>query len=91
VNGCTQAAKSAGDDAKSAALISDIGFGVGIIAASVGTYLVLSAKPTTETTSAHARLTPPGVPKRLARQARSLQVLPAFGPLGGGLVLRGNY
>ena len=78
---CTLAAKSAGDDAKSAALISDIGFGVGIIAAGVGTYLVLSANPATEA-SAHAR--PP-------RQARSLTVLPAFGPQGGGLLLRGNY
>jgi hypothetical protein len=85
-NGCTETAKKAGDDAKSAALISDIGFGVGIIAAGVGTYLVLSAKPSvesrSESTGAHARP---------ARQARSLQVLPAFGPLGGGLVLRGNY
>ena len=83
---CTEAAKSAGDSAKSAALISDIGFGVGIIAAGVGTYLVLSAKPSaespSESTGAHARP---------ARQARSLQVLPAFGPLGGGLVLRGDY
>jgi hypothetical protein len=83
---CTQAAKSAGDDAKSAALISDIGFGVGIIAAGVGTYLVLSAKPSvesaSESTSAHARR---------VRQARALTVLPAFGPQGAGLVLRGNY
>jgi hypothetical protein len=80
--GCTDVAKKAGDDAKSAALISDIGFGVGLIAAGVGTYLVLSAKPTNESNSARARP---------ARQARSLSVLPAFGPLGGGLVLRGNY
>lgn len=79
---CTAQAKAAGDDAKSAALISDIGFGVGIIAAAVGTYLVLSAKPTTEATSARAKP---------MQQARSLSVVPAFGPLGGGLVLRGNY
>jgi hypothetical protein len=78
---CTEAAKSAGDDAKSAALISDIGFGVGIVAAGVGTYLVLSAK-SSEPSSAHAGS---------ARQARSLQVVPTWGPLGGGLLVRGNY
>lgn len=81
-NACNQSAKDAGDKAKSAALISDIGFGVGIIAAGVGTYLVLSSKPPSESTSGRGRH---------ARQARSLQVLPAFGPQGGGLVLRGNY
>ncbi len=80
--GCNEAAKSAGDDAKSAALISDIGFGVGIIAAGVGTYLVLSAKSNPEPSSARAQHT---------QRARSLRVLPAFGPLGAGLVLRGNY
>lgn len=79
---CTEAAKSAGDSAKSAALISDIGFGLGIVAAGVGTYLVLSAKPTTESSAARAKP---------VRQARSVQVLPAFGPLGAGVVLRGIY
>ena len=81
-SGCTRAAKSAGDDAGSAALISDIGFGVGIIAAGVGTYLVLSAKPSSDPTSGQVGS---------SRQARYVQVLPTFGPLGGGLLLRGNY
>ncbi len=52
VGGCTNAAKSAGDDAKSAALLSDVGFGVGVIAAGVGTYLLLSSKHSSELSSA---------------------------------------
>ena len=80
--GCTEGAKSAGDAAKSAALISDLGFGVGIVALGVGTYLVLSAKPSSESASAN---------ESAARQARALQVLPVMSPLGGGLVLRGSY
>ena len=80
--GCTEGAKSAGDAAKNAALISDIGFGAGIVAAGIGTYLVLSAKSSSEASAAHARGT---------GQARSWQLRPAIGPLGAGLVLRGSY
>ncbi len=80
--GCTEGAKSAGDSAKSAALISDIGFGAGIVAVGVGTYLVLSAKPSSEPSALHARA---------IRQAGSWQLLPVIGPLGAGLALRGSY
>jgi hypothetical protein len=47
-HGCTTDAKQAGDDANTAATISDIGFGVGIAALATGAVLVLSgnaAKP----------------------------------------------
>ena len=42
--GCNSAAKSAGDDAKSAATIANIGIGLGVVAVGVGSYLVLSCQ-----------------------------------------------
>ena len=80
--GCSQAAKSAGDDAKSAATIANIGIGLGVVAVGVGSYLVLTAKSSSKpsTTQWHH-----------VRQARALQVLPTVGPTGGGLLLRGAY
>jgi hypothetical protein len=42
VGGCTPAAKTAGDEAGTAATISTVGFGVGLAAIGVGTYLLLS-------------------------------------------------
>jgi hypothetical protein len=42
VGGCTPGAKTAGDEAGNAATISTIGFGVGLVAIGVGTYLLLS-------------------------------------------------
>jgi len=82
VGGCTPAAKSAGDDAKTAATISNIGIGLGVVAVGVGTYLVLSSKASSE---------PSASQKRRAQQARAWQVLPTAGPTGGGLVLQGAY
>jgi len=82
VGGCTSAAKSAGDDAKSAAIVSDIGIGLGLVAVGVGTYLVLSSKSAPEPSAARAHS---------RREARALQVLPALGSTGGGLVIRGAY
>jgi hypothetical protein len=82
-NGCTPEAKSAGDKASSAALVSYIGFGVGLIAAGVGAYLLLSSKPASEATSA---------PRQARRTARSsVQLLPVLGSSGGGLWLRADY
>jgi hypothetical protein len=59
--GCNQAAATAGSDASTAATISDVGFGVGIAAIAVGTYLVLSghaAKAPASSTSRTLRLAP---------------------------------
>jgi len=83
VGGCTADAKTASDHASSAALISDIGFGVGLIAAGVGTYLILSPKHTSEAGTG-ARQAP-----RTARA--SVQLVPVLGASGGGLWLRGDY
>lgn len=80
---CTDAAKTAGEHASSAALISDIGFGVGLIAAGVGTYLILSPTHTSEAGTG-ARQAP-----RTARA--SVQLVPVLGAGGGGLWLRGDY
>jgi hypothetical protein len=54
--GCTEAAKSAGTDANEAATISDVGFGVGLAAVAVGTYLVLSGR--SETPASRAASSP---------------------------------
>ncbi len=80
-NGCTPDAKKAGDSASSSALISDIGFGVGLIAAGVGTYLVLSAKPASEAGGANTQ----------HEARRTLSLLPVANANGGGLWLRGSY
>jgi hypothetical protein len=82
-HGCTPDAKTAGDAASSAALVSDIGFGVGLIAAGVGTYLVLSAKHSSEAGAATQQAS--------RTQRASLQLVPVVGAGGGGLWLRGNY
>ncbi|MEP7051967.1 MAG: tetratricopeptide repeat protein [Pseudomonadota bacterium] len=79
--GCTPDAKNAGDSAASSALISDIGFGVGLIAAGVGTYLILSSKPASETGSAGVR----------HHAQRTLSLLPVANANGGGLWLHGSY
>lgn len=80
--GCNSAAKSAGDDAKSAATAANVGIGLGLVAVGVGTYLVLSSKSSSE---------PSAWRGRSRHQARALQLLPALGPKGGGLLLRGAY
>jgi hypothetical protein len=57
-NGCTREAKSAGDKARTAALISELAFGVGLLAAGVGTYLILSSKPARRTAHSSLQLLP---------------------------------
>lgn len=64
-DGCTQEAKNAGSDASTAATLADVGFGVGVAAVAVGTYLVLSghkkgAAPSQGTAAWHA--TPGALP-----------------------------
>ena len=81
-HGCTEAAKNAGEAAKSAATISNIGIGLGVVAVGVGTYLVLSSKSASEPSAPHGQR---------ARQARALQFQPTFGPTSGGLLLQGTY
>lgn len=82
VGGCNSAAKSAGDDAKTAATISNIGIGLGVAAIGVGTYLILTSNSAGE---------PSASQRQSRREARALQFLPTLGPSGGGLVLRGAY
>ena len=82
VGGCNSAAKTAGDEAKTAATIGNIGIGLGVVAIGVGTYLVLSSKSSSEPSAAQ---------RRPSLQARAWQVLPTAGPTGGGLVLQGAY
>jgi len=81
VGGCSASAKSSGDDAKTAATISNIGIGLGLVALGVGSYLVLSSKSSSE----------PSASRSHGQQARTLQLLPTAGPTGGGLLLRGAY
>ena len=82
-HGCTPDAKTAGDAASSAALVSDIGFGVGLIAAGVGTYLILSSKHSSEGGAATRQ--------PLRRAHASVQLVPVLGSGVGGLWLRGSY
>ncbi len=81
-SGCNLSAKSAGDDAKSAAVASNLGIGLGLVALGVGSYLVLSAKTSSDPSASRAH----GV-----RRARAFQFLPTLAPTGGGLLLRGSY
>jgi len=82
VGGCNSAAKAAGDDAKSAATISNIGIGVGLVAVGVGTYLVLSSKPGGEPSASKGQS---------LRRVATVRVLPTVGPTGGGFLLQGAY
>lgn len=54
--GCTDAAKTAGDDASQAATISTIGFGVGAAALGVGLVLILTSGSSKEEPSPTARI-----------------------------------
>jgi len=78
VGGCTADAQSAGHDAAQAATISDIGFGVGLAALAVGTYLVLSGR------SEHDR-------HSSSTDDHSLRVAPSVGSRGGGVVVGGAW
>jgi len=82
VGGCNSRAKTASDDAQSAATAANVGIGLGLVAVGVGTYLVLSSKSASEPSVSHGRG---------AQQARGFQLLPALGPTGGGVLLRGAY
>jgi hypothetical protein len=74
--GCTQAAKTAGDEANDAATISTIGFGVGFVAAAVGTFLIVSGAKERPSTSA---------------VAHRIRVLPTAGRREAGLLLRSTW
>jgi hypothetical protein len=54
--GCTDAAKSNGDDARQAATVSTIGFGVGAAALGVGLVLILTSGSSKEAPSPSARI-----------------------------------
>ena len=72
---CTPAGRKEIDSAKTKALVSTIGFGVGAAALVAGTVLVLTAKPSKE----H----PPG--------SATARLVPAVGPHGGGVVMAGSF
>jgi hypothetical protein len=65
------------DDAKTAAIVSDVAIGAGIVAVLAGGYLFLSA--------------PSGAPAAGPKQPEALRVAPAVGRNGAGLILRGQW
>lgn len=75
-DGCTQKAKDAGDEAQTNATISTVGFGVGLAAVAVGSYLLLSS----------GKEAPPAS----ARNHR-VDLVPALGKNVAGLSLRGDW
>ncbi len=75
-SGCTEKAKDEGDQAQTSATISTIGFGVGIAAVAVGSYLLLSSGK--EKPAASAR-------------SRQISLLPALGDRAAGLSLQGDW
>jgi hypothetical protein len=76
VNGCTDAAKTAGDDASQAATISTVAFGAGLAAVGVGTFLVLTSG---------------GEKERSAATAASLRMGPGAVGRGAGLWMTGEW
>jgi hypothetical protein len=72
---CTANGVSLNDQAMTAAWVSNIGLGIGIVSAGIGTYLVLTS---------HA-------PAADKRSARRLSVVPAGGPTSGGAMLSGTW
>ena len=76
---CTQAGVDLNEEAKSAALVSNIGIfgGLGLVA--VGTVLVLTASSDDEPTA------------DAARRGSSWQLGPSLGPEGGAILLRGTF
>jgi len=88
---CTKAGRDEIDGADTKALISTIGFGVGIAAAAAGVVLIAtsgSSKPAAGSLSKDRRLA--GAASRSATQ-RSARVVPAVGPNGGGLSVIGRF
>jgi hypothetical protein len=74
--GCNQEAKDRGDEAQTSATVSTIGFGVGLAAIGVGTYLLLSSGGE--------------APAKSARK-RGWQVSPEVGSSAAGLSVRGGF
>jgi hypothetical protein len=77
---CTPAGRDAIDAASTKALVSSIGFGVGIAAVGAGAILILTARSSDAAT-------PPARPPALT----SARLVPAAGPDGGGLVVAGTF
>ncbi|HVJ19119.1 MAG TPA: hypothetical protein VM686_27055 [Polyangiaceae bacterium] len=75
--GCTEDAKEAGDDAQTSATISTVGFGVGLAAIAVGSYLLLTSGK---------EAAPPA-----SARARRFDLFPALGKDAAGLSLRGDW
>lgn len=73
---CTPAGRSEINSAKTKALVSTIGFGVGAAALVAGTVLVLTAGPSS---------------KEHAPGAATASLVPAVGPNGGGVIMSGSF
>lgn len=76
VGGCTPAAKTAGDEAGTAATISTVGFGVGLVSIGVGTYLLLSNS---------------GEKERAESVGSGVRWVPVAGRDGAGLLVRSTW
>jgi hypothetical protein len=76
VGGCNEAAKTAGDEASTAATISTIGFGVGLVSIGVGTYLLLSSSGEKQATES---------------VGSKVQWVPVAGRNGAGLLVRSTW
>ena len=77
---CTPEGKSLNDEAKSAATVSTVLFGVGIAGAAVATWMILSSNSggSSESSSTHATTS-------------SIRVTPLVGPSGGALSIGGAF
>jgi hypothetical protein len=84
---CNQAGVNANDSGKTFAMLSGVGFGVGVVGLAAGAYLLLTSRvstpPAATAASAH-----PSIP---ARQGLTLKPALAFAPGSGFLSLAGSF
>ncbi len=74
-SGCDEQAVQFGEDAKSQAMIADVGIGLGLVGVGIGTYLVVTSRSPAADKSNHA----------------SLHVVPDIGGKRAGLTLGGSW
>lgn len=84
---CTAEGVSLNDDAKSAAWISDIALGAGLVGVGVGAYLVLTSSGTSASSSAAVA----GRARLGKGSATMIRLIPAVSPHGGGFDLTGRF
>jgi hypothetical protein len=83
---CSDAGREEIDGAETKALISTIGFGVGIAAAAAGVVLIVTSGGSRSPSEAAAGSLPAG-----SATLRSARVVPAVGPNGGGVSVIGRF